>query len=153
MKNLKTIIEQIQTGTEYVFQEHTIKELIGNFEFNLSLHYPDKATLPLNEFSQFYFKDLTDLRVKDKMTRAYNDTIASCLQTIFTPTKDGYKSLSHFREINEPIVRAYFEKAIFSKFFVNSYLHSKKTAREILESDKTTKYIIDRELSKYLHIK
>jgi hypothetical protein len=105
---------------------------VNMFKFDLSLKYPDKVILPLDDFANFYFKELDLASIYDKRDRAYNDSISMFLYASFTPKFNGYSSVNNFLETSFKNNKSYIQKAFFSKILAWEYLGSNDSAESLL---------------------
>ena len=127
--SIKTIPEMSFSGKEL---KKFWRSIVREFRFDFSLQYPEKASLPLEEFADFYFRSdsLGSLPYSQKQRIAYNDAISSGIHDIFTPTAKGYGNVNEFFEDRKELMEQYAKKALFSKKVSEAYVKSGKSALE-----------------------
>ena len=100
--------------------------------------YPNKAKLPLEQFCEFYFKELGDLSIKKRMDIAYNDAVHTAKGVIYGgKRKRYYRDPNYFFKKYEQVMDEYFKKAYFSRFLARRFLSSGKSPEALMaEEDK-----------------
>jgi len=101
--------------------------------------YPDKVSLPINEFSDFYFKELSNLAFVKRKLLAYNDVRNMRIQFLKdNPDVLSYKNLDGVFKLYNNSVDCV-SKTWCSVFMTKDYVHSDVGAYEFISQTKQSR--------------
>jgi hypothetical protein len=128
----KHILHRIKKGESFTLRMEGLEQLFGDFFINDKIsQYPDKVVLPLEEFCQFYFKDLKEFKFKERVEIAYDDASSMFWSVMGNPLET-----SPDPENIDTLHSSYFEKMIISRFAAYKYVRSVKSVEEVFQDEK-----------------